>query len=152
MSAIDLHALRERGVTALLLDIDNTLVPRDRTAAPDEIVAWVESVKGQGFAVCFVSNNWHDIIFSHAASLGAPVVAKAIKPLPFAFLAAARRLGVRTRDVAVIGDQVFTDVLGGNLVGAMTILVAPQSTSDLPHTLLLRRLERLIMAGRSPQS
>jgi hypothetical protein len=102
--------------------------------------------------VCFVSNNWHDVIFDHARALGGDLVAKAMKPFPFAFLAGARRLGLRARECVVIGDQVFTDVLGGNLVGASTILVRPQSVSDLPHTLLLRRLERIIMRDRSPES
>jgi hypothetical protein len=148
--AIDLGALSAAGVKALLVDIDNTLLPRDSSAVPPAYSAWVESLPNAGFGVHFVSNNWHESIHRHAADLGFPVVAKATKPLPFAFLAAARALGVRTRECAVIGDQVFTDVVGGNLVGATTVLVEPLSATDLPHTLVLRRIERLIMAGRRP--
>jgi predicted HAD superfamily phosphohydrolase YqeG len=49
-----------------------------------------------------------------------------------------------------VGDQLFTDVLGGRLLGMMTIMVLPLSQSDLPHTLLLRRVERVLLAGRQP--
>lgn len=150
--AVDLDALRAAGVKALLIDIDNTLLPRDAATVPGRYAAWVASLPASGFGVHFVSNNWHDSIYAHAAELGFPVVAKAIKPLPFAFRVAARALGVRARECAVIGDQVFTDIVGGNLLGARTVLVEPLSATDLPHTLVLRRVERLIMAGRRPSA
>jgi len=150
--AIDLDALADAGIKALLLDIDNTLVARDRTETTAEYRLWVASLPTRGFSVCFVSNNWHDVVFSHAEALGFGVVAKAMKPFPFAFRVAMRRLGVRARECAVIGDQLFTDVLGGNLVGATTILVQPLSQTDLAHTLVLRRLERVIMHGRRPSA
>ena len=76
--------------------------------------------------------------------------AKAVKPFPFAFLIALRRVGSTRRRAAVIGDQLFTDVLGGGLLGMQTILVSPLSPTDLPHTLLLRRLEAMLLAGREP--
>lgn len=135
-----------------MLDIDNTLVARDRTEATAEYKSWVASLSTHGFSVCFVSNNWHDVVFSHAEALGFDVVAKAMKPFPLAFWAAMRRVGVRARECAVVGDQLFTDVFGGNLVGARTILVQPLSQTDLTHTLVLRRLERVIMHGRRPSA
>jgi HAD superfamily phosphatase (TIGR01668 family) len=103
-----------------------------------------------GLSVCLVSNNWHDYVYRFAEELDLPIAGKALKPLPFGFLAGARLLGLTARECAVVGDQLFTDVLGGKLVGATTVLVVPTSTSDLPHTLVLRRIERVIMAGRTP--
>ncbi|MDA3936793.1 MAG: HAD hydrolase-like protein, partial [Actinomycetota bacterium] len=85
-----------------------------------------------------------------ADELDMDLVAKAIKPLPFAFLIALGKIGVSRKHAAVIGDQLFTDVLGGSILGMTTILVAPLSKSDLPHTLILRRLEARILAGRRP--
>lgn len=152
MLALDLKALKSAGIRALLLDIDNTLLPRDTSVFPPEFVDWLGGLPEEGLSAYLVSNNWHDHIFDRAAEVGLPVVAKALKPLPFGFLRAARALGLRMRQCAVVGDQVFTDVLGGNLAGATTVLVEPLSTSDLPHTLVLRRLERVIMAGRRPVS
>jgi predicted HAD superfamily phosphohydrolase YqeG len=77
-------------------------------------------------------------------------VAKAVKPLPFAFLRALSKVGSARNRAAVVGDQMFTDVLGGRLLGMKTMLVVPLSHTDLPHTLLLRKLESLVLAGRRP--
>ena len=137
---------------ALLIDIDNTVAPHHLPVVIPEIAAWLAGLPAAGFKVRFVSNNWHDDIFDRAAALGFDVTPRAGKPLPFGFLRAARALGVRARECAVIGDQIFTDILGGNLVGALTVLVAPLTNSDLPHTLVLRRIERVIMARRAPRS
>ena len=148
--AIDLDALAASGIRAMLLDIDNTLLPRDTSVFPPEFVSWLGDLSAAGMSAYLVSNNWHSHIFDRATELGLPIVAKACKPLPFGFLTAARTLGFSARQCAVVGDQIFTDVLGGNLVGATTVLVEPLSSSDLPHTLVLRRIERVIMAGRQP--
>ena len=150
MLDIDLTALARSGIRAFLIDIDNTLLPRDTSVFPPEFLDWVRALPDAGFGVHFVSNNWHAHIYERAAEVGFPVVAKAMKPLPRGFREAARRLGVTPRECAVVGDQIFTDILGGNLVGATTVLVRPLSVSDLPHTLVLRRIERVIMAGREP--
>lgn len=150
VTAIDLVALRESGVRHLLLDLDNTLMPRDTSALPSEVRSWIASLPTAGMAACLVSNNWHAHVASVAEDIGLPIVAKALKPFPSAFRRALAVLGSTPAEAAVIGDQLFTDVLGGNLLGMTTVLVSPQSTSDLPHTLLLRRVERRVLAGRSP--
>lgn len=148
--SIDLDSLKRQGIEALLIDLDNTLLPRDRDDVPDALREWAHALADQGFKVCLVSNNWHEKVSIVADELGFDLVAKAIKPLPFAFWRALRRLGVSRRHAAVVGDQLFTDMLGGNLLGMMTILVTPLSATDLPHTLMLRRIESRILAGRKP--
>lgn len=140
--------LWESGVRAAIVDLDNTLLPRDRDEVPASAREWLAAVRAAGIGVCLVSNNWHRRAREVADDLGLPIVMKAIKPLPFAFWKALRMLGARPHECAVIGDQLFTDVLGGRLVGCQTIMVPPQSSHDLPHTLVLRRLESLIM-GKS---
>jgi uncharacterized protein len=147
---IDLDALGAAGVEAVLVDIDNTIVPRDTGELGDDLRAWVEALKTRGLEVCLVSNNWHDHVKSFADALGVHMVAKALKPLPYGFRKASRMLGKPPRAIAVIGDQIFTDILGGNLAGMTTVLVLPLSETDLVHTLALRKIERRIMAGRSP--
>lgn len=148
---IDLDDLKARGVDTLLMDLDNTLLPRDSSIVPGEIVAWSATLAEKGFTVCLVSNNWHERVKEVAEELGFSLVAKAVKPLPFAFLRALRVVGSTRRRSAIVGDQMFTDVLGGKLLGITTILVLPLSHSDLPHTLFLRRIEKLLLAGRQPQ-
>lgn len=148
--AVDLEALRRDGVRALLIDLDNTLLARDTNVIDAELRAWAARVAAAGFAVCLVSNNWHERVRAAADELGLRLVSKAVKPLPFAYLRALRLLGVRRREAVMIGDQLFTDVLGAHLLGIRTILVAPLSQTDLPHTLVLRRLEARALRGRTP--
>ncbi len=148
--AIDLEALRASGVDTILVDLDNTLLPRDTNEVPDSLREWACGLVDSGFKVSLVSNNWHERVNAVAEELGFNLVAKAVKPFPFAFLIALRRLGSKRRNAVMIGDQLFTDVLGGNLLGMKTILVEPLSATDLPHTLMLRKLEALVLAGRTP--
>jgi HAD superfamily phosphatase (TIGR01668 family) len=150
--AIDLDALAAAGVRTILLDLDNTLLPRDTNVVPDELKAWAKALRDHGFKVVLVSNNWHERVQHVADELGFDLVDKAVKPLPFAFLAALRRAGCRACDAVMIGDQVFTDILGGKFLGMRTILVQPLSSTDLPHTLLLRKLEGLVLRGRTPEA
>lgn len=147
---IDLEDLRSRGIDTLLVDLDNTLLPRDSAVVPESARAWAQSLSTAGFKVCLVSNNWHERVSEVADELGIALVAKAVKPLPFAFLRALRLLGSRRSSAAVVGDQMFTDVVGGKLLGMATIMVLPLSESDLPHTLALRHVERVLLAGRQP--
>lgn len=150
VSDIDLAELRLRGVDTLLVDLDNTLLPRDSAAVPDAARTWVHSLAAAGFKVCLVSNNWHERVSDVARELGVDLVAKAVKPLPFAFLRALRKMESKRSTSAVVGDQMFTDVVGGKILGMVTVMVLPLSESDLPHTLALRRLERVLLAGRQP--
>lgn len=150
VQAIDFEALRARGIRALLVDLDNTLLPRDTNVVTDEAKAWAETLRGAGFAVCLVSNNWHERVHAVASELGFGMVDKALKPLPFAFRRGLGLLGVSADETAVVGDQLFTDVLGGNALGMFTVLVRPLSSTDLPHTLLLRKLEALVLRDRAP--
>ena len=148
---IDLDALKAQGVDTLLMDLDNTLLPRDSSVIPADLIAWAASLREHGLHVCLVSNNWHQRVHEVAEELGFELVAKAVKPLPFAFLRAMRLMNAKRRECVIVGDQMFTDVLGGKLLGVKTIMVLPLSASDLPHTLLLRRVEKVLLAGRQPQ-
>lgn len=152
VTALDLDALRDEGVCALLLDVDNTVSPHHSAEVIPEMVEWIASLRPRGFRACLVSNNWHDDIHDRAAALGLPVIPKSGKPLPFGIWRAIRLLGVRRSECAMVGDQIFTDILGGSLAGVKTILVQPLTPSDMGHTMVLRRLEQRIMAGRRPEA
>jgi HAD superfamily phosphatase (TIGR01668 family) len=147
---IDLEALRAEGIDTLLIDIDNTILPRDTGEMAVELTEWAAKLLGEGFKVCLVSNNWHAHVKRIADALGFCMVARALKPLPFGFGQAMRLLGSTRETTAIIGDQIFTDMLGGNLARLTTVLVPPLSTSDLWYTLMLRRIERRLLAGRDP--
>lgn len=150
---IDPDDLRNRGVRMLLVDLDNTLVPRNTTEATRTVYEWVQAAKRKGIGVTIVSNNWHERVQHAADALDVPILGKATKPFPSAFRRALEAAGETQNSAAVVGDQIFTDILGGNLLGALTILVVPlASGSDLPHTRVLRGLERLVLRNRTPET
>lgn len=143
---IDLDELASLGIRCILLDRDNTLVPRDATVAPPEISAWLDRAREMGFGLCIVSNNFHSKDVERSASeLGCEVVHHAMKPAPFAIWAALRKMGVRGYEAVLVGDQLFTDIAGGTLSSVRTILVRPQSTTDLWYTRLFRVVERRML-------
>ena len=143
---IDLEELVSLGVRCLLLDRDNTLVPRDATVAPPEVAAWLDRAREMGLGLCIVSNNFHSKDVERSASeLGCEVVHHAMKPAPFAIWAGLRKMGVRRDQAVLVGDQLVTDIAGGSLSGVRTILVRPQSTKDLWYTQLFRIVERRLL-------
>lgn len=140
---IDLDALWAAGKRAIMLDRDNTLVPRDRACAPDSVAAWLDRARELGFKLYMVSNNWHrDQVERSAAELGLDSICFACKPLPFALTRALARMGVAREAAVLIGDQLYTDVWSANLAGVDSILVKPQTHVDLWYTRIFRILER----------
>ena len=151
VTALDLSTLWAAGKRGLLLDRDNTLVPRDTRTMPDDVRAWVADARAMGFALCLVSNNWARNVRPDAEAIGADLVSRAAKPLPFALRHALRKIGVRRQQALLVGDQVFTDVLGARLAGIESVLVQPQTEVDLAHTLVLRKFEARVLRGLVPQ-
>jgi len=149
VTAITPQWLRERGLKAVLLDLDNTLVPyKTYGEAPEEIREWLQMLKETGVEVMLVSNGSQRRVRYWREKLGIPGFGPAGKPW-FGFRKALRRLALTPREVAVVGDQLFTDVLGGNLIGAYTVLVPPISKKEMGYTRLVRRLERWVLQNPS---
>ncbi|MDR0501669.1 MAG: YqeG family HAD IIIA-type phosphatase [Coriobacteriales bacterium] len=144
--------LKAGGVRYILLDVDNTIVARGTNHIDALAKQWLEELRKEDIRICLLSNNWHKIVHSYAAELGLPIVYKAMKPLPFAFIKAKRKIGAKRKQTLVVGDQMITDVLGGNFLGMRTVLVLPLVKQDLWHTLLLRRLERTLLRGKTPEN
>ncbi len=142
---IDLDKLRSLGIKAIFSDLDNTLVPWDSDKANPELLAWLAKVKAQGFKVCLVSNAVSDRVRSFTMQLQIPGWHKAGKPFARGFRAAMQALGVSAVETALIGDQVFTDMLGGNRLGMYTILVVPMSKNEFIGTKIVRRVERVLL-------
>ena len=116
---IDVGALAAVGVRLVLLDRDNTCVPRDTRVAPPAVREWLGRLRAAGIATCMLSNNFHSgEVAASACELGCPVVDHAMKPAPFSVWVAMARMGVGSEQTVIVGDQVFTDVLAGNRAGA----------------------------------
>lgn len=139
--------LAGRGIRALILDLDNTLVPwHGREVAP-EIEAWVRSMHHAEIQLCIVSNTHRPGRLKElAALLGVQFVPSGGKPRRRGFFRAMEAMGSTAEETAVIGDQVMTDVWGGNRAGLLTILVEPLSRIEFIGTRVVSRsVERLLL-------
>jgi len=141
---IPLQALRQKGIVGLVVDLDNTLAPWNEKQISDPVRAWVEAAKQTGFRICIVSNAHRPArVAAMAADLGVDHVSTAWKPRRSGFRKAMRLLATTPQTTAVIGDQLFTDVLGGKRVGALTLWVRPISPVEFITTRFVRKMERL---------
>ncbi len=146
LAGLDPAQLAGEGIRGIILDFDNTILPWGHRTPPPEVQAWVRRMRAAGLRGCIVSNNFTLRVRQVGALLGIPVVGWALKPVPIGFWRAMAIMRTRPSNTALIGDQLFTDVLGGNLLGLYTILVEPLSEEEFPTTRLVRRIERLIRA------
>lgn len=143
---IDLESLARRGITALILDLDNTLLAWETDEIPSAVSAWVDHARDRGFKVCIASNATKSRVRKIADQLGVPAISKAVKPRKRPFRLAMEMLGATPERTAVIGDQVFTDVLGGNRLDLYTILINPISDMELKTTRIVRRVENRVLS------
>lgn len=137
--------LAARGLRGLLLDLDNTLVPYGSYDEAGEMLAWANDLRGAGIRLYLLSNATGQRAAFWLSRLGFEGVGLAGKPNPRAYLRAVRALNLLPKQVGMVGDQVFTDVLGGNLAGLHTVLVRPLAVNALPHTRLARKLETVVL-------
>lgn len=142
---IDLNGLAARGIRGLIVDLDNTLIAYGSGTPTEEARLWVQKALDQGFKVCLTSNARSGRVRFFAQTFNIPGIANAAKPMRRPFRRAMRIMGTKPSETAVIGDQVFTDVLGGNRMNAYTILVNPLSTRELGATRVMRRLEQKVL-------
>jgi HAD superfamily phosphatase (TIGR01668 family) len=143
---IDIEGLAASGIRGVIMDLDNTIVTWNAAAPEPDVAAWIGRLKAAGVRASIVSNNLGGRARAIAAALGVPAVVGAIKPTPWALRRAMALMQTTPATTALIGDQLFTDVLGGNLLGLQTILVEPLSRDEFPTTKIVRALERTIRA------
>ena len=142
---IDIQKLKEIGIKALIFDLDNTLVPWNSNDWQQEVCRWFAGLHQANFKTCIVSNNNRQRIAQPCSVLQTPGIHKAGKPRRKAFRRAMQMLDVSPEETAMIGDQVFTDVLGANRLGLYTILVVPMSKREFIATRINRQFEKLIL-------
>ena len=141
------EVLAAKGIKGIITDLDNTLVEWDRPEATPEVIEWFMGMRDAGIQVTIVSNNNEGRVKVFSDPLGIPFVFDARKPLLKSFVKARKLMGIEKEETVVIGDQLLTDILGGNRKGLHTILVVPVATSDAFFTKFNRMIERRIMAG-----
>ena len=145
VSQITPEFLSARGLRGLVIDLDNTLIPYRSYEDAADMIAWAAGLRGAGIRLYLLSNATAGRAAFWLPRLGFGGVGMAGKPNPRAFRRAVDALGLPAQQVGMVGDQLFTDVLGGNLVGLHTVLVEPLIDNALPHTRLARMLERRVL-------
>lgn len=130
--------LRQQGIRALLLDVDNTLTAHGSQQLSQPVADWLEQMKAQGVRMVIVSNNLRRRVEPFARQLGLDYISMGCKPLPGGLARARHLLGVRRGQVALVGDQLFTDRLAGWLYGIRVLVVQPM-TRDIKKGILFRR-------------
>ena len=134
--------LRQYGIRGLMLDLDNTLTTHDNPAPAEGVLSWIGLMRQAGIAMMIVSNNRPHRVQPFAAVLGLPFVAEGAKPLPRGFRLAQKRMQLPFSQLAVVGDQIFTDILGANLCGVKSIYVRPIQYENKGFLRVKRWLER----------
>ncbi len=122
---IDREFLDKYGIDALILDLDNTLSMHGDPAAEEGIPEWLDMMRAMKVPMTVVSNNTNRRVAPLARKLGLPFIANGAKPLTIGINRALKFMGTDRKRTAVVGDQIFTDVMGGNIARMPTILVEP---------------------------
>lgn len=144
---INLAELKSSGYDCIMLDLDNTLLPWKDCRISDECIAWIEEARGLGFKLSIVSNTHNPKRLQQIAEkLDVFAIDRALKPRGAGFKRAVEAACTESSRAVVVGDQLLTDIFGGNLFGAYTILVTPIHHREFIGTKVSRLVEKVIFA------
>lgn len=137
--------LAKRGIKALALDVDNTLTEHGSQELRPDILAWLEKMKAAGVRMAIVSNNVKKRVAPFAQKLCMEYTSFSCKPLPQGLARLRKKWGIPRREMALVGDQIYTDALAAGLYGVKMLLVQPLAYDIKPSIRLKRRLEKPIL-------
>lgn len=141
---ITINFLQKNKINALILDVDNTLIDYDKNL-PKETIEWAKELKNNNIKLYILSNtNKKEKVKTVANKLGIEYMYFAKKPLKTGFKKVQEKLKEPSPNIAVVGDQIFTDIVGGNRCKMFTILVEPIAEKDIWITMVKRPLENAI--------
>ena len=141
---ITINFLQNNKINALILDVDNTLIDYDKNL-PQETIEWAQNLKSNNIKLYILSNtNKKEKVRTVAEKLETEYIYFAKKPLKRGFKKVQEKLQEKSENIAVVGDQIFTDIVGGNRCKMFTILVEPIAEKDIWITMLKRPLENAI--------
>lgn len=146
ISEISVAWLKEENIKAIILDLDNTLLPWDENIPSKENVSWVRTVKEAGIRVVLLSNNGGERLQDISKELGVSAIGWGLKPLSMGFKRALRFLKVQSHgEVLVIGDQLITDVFGAKKMNFKVLWVESLSKKEFVFTRITRKLEGILI-------
>lgn len=142
---IDLEYLKKNGKKVLLMDIDNTMVGNFVREPSKELIEWVEKVKSYNLELCILSNAKKERVLKFNKDLNLNFICKASKPTQQGYKKACDILNCKKNEMVMVGDQIFTDVLGGNIFDILTILVKPIDKKELWYIRVKRLPEKIVL-------
>lgn len=141
----------ENGIRALLLDVDNTLTTDNNPVPHEKVRDWLEEQRRAGLRLLVLSNNHEERVAPFARQLGLEHISEAKKPLPFRLWKALKGMDIPPGEAAVIGDQIFTDILCGRLAGCTSILVEYMEEEGYGFYVAKRRWEKQVLKHYTPR-
>ena len=141
---ITYEMLSKRGISALILDVDNTLSTHHGMVLCDGLEDWLALMKSKGIKLLILSNSKKKRVKPFAEKIGLDFISLGLKPLFIGYLRAIKRLKSKRKNTAIVGDQIFTDVLGGNFCGINTILLTPIKPETSLRFRIKRKLEKAV--------
>ena len=142
---IDYKELKKKNIKCLMFDLDNTLLEVNESIPKKEICYLIKKLK-KDFKIVIISNNTSKKRLSKAAEeLGVDYVKFALKPSSKSFRIVKRKYNFEKEEMCIIGDQLMTDIKGGNKYNILTILVDPLSEKELKVTGINRFFEGRII-------
>jgi HAD superfamily phosphatase (TIGR01668 family) len=142
---LNLAELRHRGIAGIIFDLDNTLVEWKKDELAPEVLQFVRDAKTLGFKLAILSNALEYRVEAIARMLEIPYISRAVKPRKSPFRKAMEIMGTLPETTAVVGDQIFTDILGGNRLRLYTIWISPLSPTEFISTKAVRKIERMVV-------
>ena len=115
--------LEAQGIRLLMMDFDNTIVPYTTSVPTEQMDAWLRQMAASEFQLCVVSNSRKDRVKKFCEPYGIPVITHARKPGTRGIEESLAKFGIDRKQAALVGDQIYTDTLGGNRAGVTSILV-----------------------------
>lgn len=122
---IEISFLRNNELNGLILDVDNTLTTHDNPVPAEGVTEWIENMKQNDIKLIIVSNNHPPRVKPFADLLGIDFVCEGKKPLSKGFRQATEKLKLPFNKIGAVGDQIYTDILGANLLGIKSLYVSP---------------------------
>jgi len=124
-SIVNFDLLRKHSIKGVIFDIDNTLAKRGEDMPSDGVAAHIKDLLNRDIMVALISNNSYKRAETFAGNLQTPFYASARKPFISKLLKAKNEFGLKSENIAMVGDQIFTDVIAGNRAKMFTVLVSP---------------------------
>lgn len=141
---VTIELLEKNNIKGILLDVDNTLSTHHGEELVEGLEDWLKQMQNGGIKLLVLSNSKEKRVAPFAQKIGLDYLSLGLKPLPFKFFCASKKLGLRRKEVAIVGDQLFTDSLGGHLSGVLTIILDPILCEDGWSFKLRRKLENIL--------